>query len=360
MAGEGARGGTGYSMKTDAWAHILSPSYAGRLEEQGGRGPGAFLLAQQPLHDIEVRLRLIEDYGDYRQILVPVPGVHAYIDPTLVGQTLVDLVRRNNDEMAQIVERYPDRFAGFVAATPITDADAATEEAVRSVRGLGALGVQLEEDAVNLPLHEHRYDPLFAAMDELGAGVWLHPYRLPATPGSPAETAPFLLWQVFGWTFDTTITISRLIFAGIYDRHPGLKLIAHHGGGLIPHFSGRFEIMPAFRKVDASGSLGEALDRLAKKPAEYFQMLYVDTAMFGGRHALRCVIDFFGTERVLFGTDAPFDTQGGSYFIPTTIEDVQSAVDSEAERAAIFNGNIERILGVAPTDPRPTNETEHS
>jgi aminocarboxymuconate-semialdehyde decarboxylase len=71
-------------------------------------------------------------------------------------------------------------------------------------------------------------------MDELGAGVWLHPFRTPATRGLPSETAPFLLWQVLGWTFDTTITVARLVFAGIYDRHPRLKLIAHHGAGSSP------------------------------------------------------------------------------------------------------------------------------
>ena len=123
---------------------------------------------------------------------------------------------------------------------------------------------------------------------------------------------------MFGWTFDTTITISRLIFAGIYDRHPNLKLIAHHGGGLIPHFSGRVGMMPAFGDLDASGSLGQALERLKKKPIEYFRMLYVDTAMFGGEHGVKPVVDFFGPDRVLFGTDTPFDAQAGSYFIPRT------------------------------------------
>jgi aminocarboxymuconate-semialdehyde decarboxylase len=264
------------------------------------------------------------------------------------GPTAGEVVRRNNEQMAEMVTGHADRFAGFVAATAVTDPDAATEEAIRSVRDLGALGVQLEEDAINVPLHEDRYDPLFAAMEELGAGVWLHPFRTPATPGSPPDTAPFLLWQVFGWTFDTTITISRLIFAGIYDRHPNLKMIAHHGGGLIPHFSGRVAMMPALGDLDPSGSLRQALERLKKTPIEYFRMLYVDTAMFGGKHGVRCVVDFFGPERVLFGTDAPFDTQGGSVFIPGTISDVEGAIDNNAERTAIFQGNVTKLLGLEP------------
>jgi predicted TIM-barrel fold metal-dependent hydrolase len=174
-------------MRIDVWTHVLSRAYVEQLEVQGQRGPGAFLLAQRALHDIEFRLRVIDEYGDYRQVLTPVPGMHVFGSQAASGPTVGEVVRRNNEQMAEMVTGHADRFAGFVAATPITDPDAATEEAIRSVRDLGALGVQLEEDAVNLPLHEDRYDPLFAAMEELGAGVWLHPFRTPATPGSPPE-----------------------------------------------------------------------------------------------------------------------------------------------------------------------------
>ena len=331
-------------MKIDAWTHILSTAYIRHMEASGPHKPGvdSFLLANRSLRDLDIRFEVMDRYGDYRQILMPIPGPHVYHG--LAGQPLVDLVRRNNEEMAEIVGRHPDRFVGFAAATPLADPDAATEEASRVVRELGALGVQLEEDAVTLPLHEERYDPLFAVMEELGAGVWLHPCRTPAASGFPMETAPFLLWQVFGWTFDTTITVSRLLFAGLYDRHPRLKLIVHHGGALIPHFSGRVEMMPWFTRLDAT--LGEALERLQRKPIDYFKMLYVDSALFGSKHGVECIVDFFGSDRVLFGTDTPFDTKGGSHFIPVTISDVEGAVHDEAARAAIFEGNARRILGI--------------
>jgi predicted TIM-barrel fold metal-dependent hydrolase len=330
-------------MTIDAWTHLLSPSYVRHLEAGGGQGPGAFLLAQRPLHDVEVRLRVVDAYPDYRQVLAPIPFPH--VAPGLSRAALAELVRANNEDMAQVVAGHRDRFAGFVAATPITDADAATEEAVRSVTELGALGVQLEADALNLPLHEERYDPLFAAMERLDAGVWLHPYRTPATPGLPADLAPLLLWQVFGWTLDTTITVCRLVFAGIYERHPDLKLIAHHGGGLIPHFSGRVDLMEPLSRLDPS--LGEALARLEKTPMEYLRMLYVDSALFGAPHAVRSIVEVFGSEHVLFATDAPFDGRGGAHFIPTTISDVETAVQDDAARAAIFAGNAERVLGLA-------------
>ncbi len=331
-------------MKIDAWTHMLSPAYVRQLRTTGQHGPGtgSFLLANRPLYDLDLRFKVMDTIGDYRQVLAPIPGPQIF--GGLATQEFVELVRRNNEEMAEIAGRYPDRFAGFAAATPLSDPEAATSEGVRAIRELGALGVQLEEDAITLPLHEERYDPLFAAMEELGAGVWLHPFRTPASPGFPKEMAPFLLWQVFGWTVDTTVTVSRLIFAGIYDRHPRLRLIAHHGGALIPHLSGRVAMMPDFTEMDAT--LSEALNQLQKSPLEYFKMLYVDTAMFGAPHAVECVIEFFGAEHVLFGTDTPFDTRGGAYFIPSTISDVEGAVEGEAARQAIFEGNARSVLGI--------------
>ena len=107
-------------------------------------------------------------------------------------------------------------------------------------------------------------------------------------------------------------------------------------------------MMPAFADMDPSGSLGQALGQLKKQPIDYFRMLYVDTAMFGGQHGVRCVADFFGPERVLFGTDAPFDARGGSYFIPRTISDIEVAINDETERSAIFHGNVRNLLGIEP------------
>jgi aminocarboxymuconate-semialdehyde decarboxylase len=332
-------------MKIDVWTHVLSPAYVRQIEEAGKTAPGlaAFLLGNRGLHDMDFRFEVMDQIGDYRQILTPIPGAHVHI-PLAGGVTFADAVRGNNEGMADLVGRYPDRFAGYVAATALSDPDVANEEAIRAVRELGALGVQLEEDATNLPLHEERYDPLFAAMEELGTGVWLHPFRNPATPGIPPESVPFALWQAFTWVFDTTITVARLIFSGIYDRHPELKLIAHHGGALIPHFSGRIELLPALSTMDRG--LEDALAKLQRPLIDYFKMLYVDTALFGASHAVECVIDFFGPDHVLFGTDTPFDGAGGAKFIPATISDIEKAVTDADAQAAIFEGNAHRLLRI--------------
>jgi aminocarboxymuconate-semialdehyde decarboxylase len=345
-------------MKVDIWTHVITPTYMAYLEREG-HAQASFFLAQRAIHDIDFRLSVIDRYDDYRQVLTPMPAPLMFDAETLSGRTLVEMVRRNNEELAEIAARHPDHFAGHVAATAITDPDAATQEAIRCVRDLGALGVQLEADAVNFPLHEDRYEPLFAAMEELGAAVWLHPCRTPGRPGFAPSTGSFLLFVAFGWPFDTTITISQLIFAGLYDRHPHLKLIAHHGGGLIPHLSGRIEMMAPLAGLDPSGSLREALDRLERTPSDYYKMLYVDTAMFGGEHGMRPLVDFFGPDRVLFGTDTPFDAQAGSYFIPRTAADIERTIDSRADRDAIFEGNSRRIVGIEPAGVRaPTRRLD--
>jgi len=154
-------------MKIDCWTHILTPAYLRHLEELGSNAPGAsaFLLANRALHDLEYRFKVMDAYDDYRQILTPIPGPHIQAQGESRGGTMADLVRRNNDEMAEAISRHPARFAGFAAATPIIDPDAAATEAVRAVRDLGALGVQLEEDASEFPLHER---PLRSALRRHG------------------------------------------------------------------------------------------------------------------------------------------------------------------------------------------------
>jgi predicted TIM-barrel fold metal-dependent hydrolase len=333
-------------MRIDIWTHLLSRTYVQHLSDQGGGGRNSFFLAQRALHDVDSRLRLVDDQGDYRQVLTPLPAPLAFDAQSMASPLFAEAVRRNNDELAAIAACHRDSFAGFVGATPINDPDSAIEEAIRCVRELGALGVQLEADAIGVPLHEDRYEPLFDAVEKLDAAIWLHPCRTPERPGFAPDTSPFMLWQIIGWPVDTTIAISKLIFSGIYDRHPDLKLIAHHGGGVIPHLSGRIEMMPRLAGLDPSGSLSEALDRLEREPIDYFRLLYVDTAMFGGEHGVKCVADFFGRDRVLFGSDAPFDAQGGSYFIPRTTADVGGAIETASAREEIFRGNAERVLGI--------------
>ncbi len=131
-------------MKIDVWAHVGTPAYKAHLEAAArqGPGPGSFLLGNRALHDLEFRFEVMDRYDDYQQVLLPIPGPHVYQD--LAGQQLIDLVRANNDEMAEITRHHPDRFAGFVAATPLAEPEAAAAEAdprrSRAGRSRGSAG----------------------------------------------------------------------------------------------------------------------------------------------------------------------------------------------------------------------------
>jgi uncharacterized protein len=137
------------------------------------------------------------------------------------------------------------------------------------------------------------------------------------------------------------------VFSGHMERYPDLKVLTHHAGGMIPHFSGRLDTIQAEDQRDA-------FENRFKKPAlDYFRQFFVDTAMFGAPHAVQCAVEFFGPGQVLFGTDMPL---GGPAVITDTITDLRNLGLTAAEEDAVFAGNAQRVLGIpAPDAQRALN-----
>jgi aminocarboxymuconate-semialdehyde decarboxylase len=238
---------------------------------------------------------------------------------------------------------YPDRFMGWVALLPMHDPDAALVEIDRVV-GMGTLGVQLESNISGIPLDHSRFEPLIARIAGADRTIWIHPFRLLSMPDFATEKlSRYMMSQALGWPYETAVALSRLVFTGIFDRFPTLRIIGHHGGGMIPHFSGRLG-----RYVEVWGpridhELAGALPVLKKPLLEYFHMFYVDTALNGAPHAVDCVLDFFGPDHVLFGTDHPFDPGPGE-FIRDTIGDIEALKLDTRTKQAIFAGNAIRLF----------------
>src|SRR5215472_15430114 len=238
--------------------------------------------------------------------------------------------------MAELVRRYPERFVGFAAALPLADVEASLAEIDRGVGDLGALGVQLFTNVRGAPLDDPRFDLLFSRMEALDRTIWLHPTRNATWPDYPTEReSDFGIWWSLGWPYETAAALSRLVYSGQMERHPGLRVIAHHGGGMVPHFSARLAMGPGYRQVK---------DTLQQPPLEYFRRFYVDTALFGAPHAVRCVLEFFGPEHVLFATDMPL---GPSNAVEATIADIDSAGLSSEDMSAVYSGNAMNLLGLA-------------
>ncbi len=326
--------------KIDAFAHIMPRAYLSRLERQLEHTMAPSRLAyyregvfsfDPVLTDLDARWRKIEPYGDYAQVLVlAVPPLEEVGPPAVAAE----LARLANDEMAELVQRFPARFAGFAAALPLSDVDLALRELDRALTQLGALGAQLYTNVLGTALDDPRFEPLFSRLEEAGRAVWLHPTRSAAWADYPAESrSDFGLWWSLGWPYETAAALARLVYSGHMEHHPRQLVIAHHGGGLVPHFSARLAMGPGYRQVK---------DRLPRPPLDYFRRFHVDTALFGAPHAVRCVLEFFGPRHVLFGTDMPL---GPANAVEATMADIDSAGLSREDRAAVYAGNAVRLLG---------------
>ncbi len=329
------------ARKIDVFAHILPRTYLDRLEPQLERtlsGPklsyyreGVFRF-DPALTDLDTRWRRLDLIDDYVQVLVlAVPPLEEVGDPNVAAE----FAKLANDEMADLVSKHRDRFVGFAAALPLNDIDASVAEMDRAVAKLGALGVQVFTNVLGVALDDARFEPIWTRIEELDRTVWLHPTRDATWSDYPGESeSNYGLWWSLGWPYETAAALARLVYSGVMERHPGLKLIAHHGGGMIPHLSGRLGMGPGYRQVK---------DALPKPPLDYFGRFYADTALFGASHAVRCALDFFTPANVLFGTDMPLGPPDG---VAATIASIDSCRLPEADRTAIYTGNARRLLGI--------------
>jgi predicted TIM-barrel fold metal-dependent hydrolase len=298
--------------------------------------------------DLDERFRVMDRFDGYEQVLsISTPPIEAYA----TREQAVDLARLANDEMAELVGRYPARFPAFVASLPLNDPDAALNEIDRAVGQLGARGVQIFSNVNGQPLDHPELLALFEAMAARDLPVWLHPYRSAEVSDYASEArSAFEIWWAFGWPYETSAAMARLVFSGIFDRLPHLKIITHHMGAMVPYFEGR--VGPGWDQlgVRTSDSDDQALrQKLQKRPLDYFRLFYADTALFGAYDATVCGLRFFGPAHVLFASDAPFDPERGPMFIRETIAIIDRLPISNPDRESIYWRNAAQMLKLEPT-----------
>jgi len=332
--------------KIDVFNHIFPKPFFERLQQVVvNKGAVKRWLHIPFLHDLEVRFRMLEPFGpDYRQILsLSAPPIES-INPDR-GITL-DLATLANDSMADLVRAHPDRFPGFIASLPLNYPDESVAELERAVRQLGALGVQLFSNVNGLPLDDPRFFPLFEAADRLQCPILLHPARGAGFADYPGETkSKYEIWWTFGWPYETSAAMQRLVFSRLFERLPRIRIVAHHMGAMIPFFEGRIGYgLDQLGARTADEDYGALLASMPKRPYDYFRMFWADTAVFGSRSATECGLKFFGSDQVVFASDAPFDPEGGSLYIRETLKVIDSLDISDAERQKIYQGNAERLF----------------
>ncbi len=337
-------------MKLDIFNHIFPRRFFDRMVEIAPKAADMHkrVRAIPCIVDLDERFRIMDKFGDYQQVIsLPSPPIEAFGLPPLS----TELARLANDGMAELVAKYPQRFPAFVASLPMNDPQGLLKEAERSVKKLGAAGVQVFSNVNYRPLTAPETLPLFDLMAKLDKPIWLHPARGADFPDYRGEKkSHYEIWWTFGWPYETSVAMAHIVFAGLFDKHPNLKIITHHMGAMIPYFEGR--VGPGWDQLGTRTSdedYGALLKSLKKRPLDYFRMFYADTALFGAREATLCGLKFFGPERVLFASDSPFDPEKGSAYIRWTIEIVDALPVSAAERHAIYEGNARRLIGLPLT-----------
>ncbi|MDP6176072.1 MAG: amidohydrolase family protein, partial [Rhodospirillales bacterium] len=262
-------------LKIDVFNHILPQNYFDLLEKVAGDygDMGNRMRSIPILLDLDERFRVMDRFGDYEQILsIAGPAPEMMAGP----EGSPELCEVANDGMAELCQKYPDRFPGFCSLLPMNNPDAIIEEIHRSIKDLGSNGAHIYTNADGKPLDLPEFDPIWEVMADYDLPIWVHPTRNPDIPDYLSEPhSKFEIWWTFGWPYETAAFMARMVFKGIFDKYPNLKMITHHGGGMVPFTEGRVvngwqSLGQRTTREDYTGVLG-SLDRPHE---EYFKMFY--------------------------------------------------------------------------------------
>ena len=339
----------------DAFCHILPAKYE---KLRWARSGSSDFASDSPTHlqylrtgrqspnyeglvSLDARFRMMDEFPGYRQVLCLASPPPEHIAP----KASVELSMLANDELAELVVGHPTRFAGAVAAVPMNEPDSACREIERAAGQLGLCGVQLFTNVNGRPLDAPEFRPVFKTLAERRVPILLHPARgRMHADYATEEESKYLVWQIFGWPYESTAAMARLVFSGIMQDHPELEILVHHTAAMIPFFHGRMKSM--FDMFGDQLAL-ETEGRLTKPPLEYFRRFYGDLGAYSSG-AVNVACDFLGADHLLFGTDAPFDATGGRSSIRECIAAVSNSSCTEAEKEGIFTANVERFFGLTP------------
>lgn len=330
----------------DAYAHFLPVSYYDRLLSVAPDKAGIKRWLNLPvLWDLDARIAMMGRWPGYQQIVtLSSPPIESIASPA----DAPELAALANDEMGEIHERRPDLFPGWVASLPMNSPADAVKEIDRAFTMPGCLGVQIFTNVAGRPLDQPEYRPIFAEMERRDRPIWMHPARPARFADYVAEEqSEYEIWWAFGWPYESSAAMARLVFSGIMLEHPRIKIITHHMGGMIPFFEGRIGLgWDQLGSRTPGDELSTLLASMPARPVDYFRRFYADTALSGSLSGTRCGLDFFGVDHVVFGTDCPFDPDGGPLFIDETIGVIEKLGLSEDDRERIYSGNVSRISGL--------------
>ena len=324
-------------MKIDVFCHIVPPKYKLALDKTVG--PVAMVEVLPTLYDMEQRFRVMDKFEDVVHVLtVSLPPLENVTDKNKA----ISLAKMANDEMAELLVKYPDRLVAAIASLPMNDIDAALRETDRAIKDLNFRGVQIFTPMKDKPLDSPEFFPLYEKMAKYNLPIFIHPHRDADYPDYRTENESlYSLNTLFGWIYETSAAMIRLTYSGVMEKYPDLRIITHHSGAMIPFLEKRVIDFADF----GDKLLKTDIKRNLRKPVrDYLKMFYVDTAIYGNTPGLMCSYALYGAKHMLFATDFPYDVEWGVRHNKATIESIQHMDISDAEKQMIFEDNARNLL----------------
>lgn len=319
-------------MIIDIFSHLITPKAGKLLDKEKYYGTGMDKQLPYPAKnaDAEVRLGLMNKYGVDIQAL-------SQTAPTLLGlssEESDELCRISNDDNFSLCKAYPDKFVN-ICMLSLLNVENAMKELERCINELDCRGITLATNYNGIGLDSREFFPIYEKCAEHDLPILLHGTHWESYPLADMEKG-WRIMHIWGWDFDSTQAVWRMIFGGVFDEYPTLKVITHHLGNLFPYYRRRIEVnFNRFLK-----------DKLPKHISEYYGNIYGDTAMDGEISAFSCGYAFFGSDRMLYASDYPFGAEDGEDFIRENLKCVNAMSIPPEEKHKILGGNAKKLLKI--------------
>lgn len=299
--------------KIDAYAHILPAKYYQKMLSVEPNIPNMFpFIKIKTLVDLDERLTKWPDQNTKQVISLANISPEDFTD----SKTSAELCQSANEELSNLVDQHPGKFAGAVAILPMNNIEAACKVISSIKDDENLVGAQIFTRHLGKSIANKEFRPVLAQAAKLHVPLWIHPIFDARKPDNNL---------VFSWEYELSQAMLQLVQSDLFQDYPNLKIIIHHAGAMVPFFSGRIDHI------------------LDEKHAQDFKKFYVDTAILGNTQALKLAIDYYGIDHVLFGTDAPFAVMpsGADQIITQAINDLTI---SDKDKQKIFHDNYYSLI----------------
>ena len=312
--------------KIDVHCHYYPESYLKEIAKFKVNSTVGVALSKVKWDSMEIRIKEQDENGIDMEVLgVSAPNV--YFEDKEFSRTLAQMT---NDDLSEMRKKYPNRF-GCLASVPLVDIKYAIDELNRAIDKLGMDGILLGTNINGKPLESEEFLPFFEEINKKKIPVILHPMD----PRAPELFKDYQTGSIIGFVFETTLTVTKMVLSGLFEKCPNIQMVLPHLGGTIPFLHARIDL--GFQTYEPAR---KAIGQIGKLPSDYLKRLHYDTTT-SYSSSLLCTYQLAGADHILFGTDFPY-TRG--FRMPLNIEVIENLNFTQEEKEKIFFRNAMKLM----------------